>query len=274
MDRLAGAPFDIVNPNGLAFVILTIIPFLLVFFRENTLWKIIGLTVGPACLYALYLTGSRSGILGLVFIFVVFLYQSEKKIPILIALVIGGLFAVSHMQGDFKDRYLSIFSSDTKNAATAQGRLNGFLADFKVGMHKPIFGHGLGTSLEANTHYGGEYQISHCIYTETFQEIGLIGLVMFLRYVWSVLKYQSNNIRNNSNNYIVKLSKVVFILSLLNIYFGLASYGLSSYEWYFLGGLSVVINEYLRECAYEKENPPDCEVAGRGHQDIYPLRLS
>jgi hypothetical protein len=273
MERLAGAPLDVINPNGLAFVILTIIPFLLVFFRENTLWKIIGLTVGPASLYALYLTASRSGMLGFVFIFLIFLHQSKKKIPILVAMVIGGVFAVSHMQGNFKDRYLSIFYSDTKNTATAQGRTAGLLADFKVGMHKPIFGHGLGTSLEANTNYGGKYQVSHCIYTETFQEIGIVGLVIFLMYVWSIVSANYNNSKYNSNNdYIVGLSKVILLLSTMNLFFGLASYGLSSYEWYFLGGLSVIINEHLRNNA--NENTSDCEMAGWGHQNIHPLRLS
>jgi hypothetical protein len=274
MDRLAGAPFDVINPNGLAFVILSIIPFLLVFYRENKLWKIIGLTVGPASLYALYLTASRSGMLGLVFILLVFTLQSKNKIPILVAIVMIGSFAVSNMQGDFKDRYLSIIDSDTKNARTAQGRINGLLNDFKIGMHRPIFGFGLGTSLEANANFGGEAMPSHCIYTETFQEIGIVGLFLFLMYIWSIVKYQLINRKNANDNYIDNLSKVVLLLSLMNIFFGLASYGLSSYEWYFLGGLSVVINEYLGKKPNEEEYTPDCEVAGRGHQNFHPLRLS
>lgn len=248
MERLSGAPSDIINPNGLAFVILTILPFLLVLFRQNTLWKIIALAIAPSSLYALYLTGSRSGMLGLIAIMVIFIHQSRNKLLITSVMVICGLIAASSMQGNFKDRYLSIVQSDTKNAPTAESRITGIIDDLKVGLRRPIFGHGLSTSTEANANFGTRAQVSHNIYTEIFQEIGIVGLAFFLMYILAILKSNYSLSRySEDNNYFTSLSKAAFLFSGMNVFFGFASYGLSSYEWYFLGGLSIIIKSQLIE---------------------------
>jgi O-antigen ligase len=253
MNRLSGSPSDVINPNGLAFVVITILPFMLLLYRENIVWKTLGMTVGPASIYVLYLTGSRSGLLGFFFILFIFVIKSKQKITLLIFITIISMYSYVNMDDNFKDRYSSIFSSETKNARTSQGRMNALLTDFKVGMHRPIFGHGLGTSWEANTNFGIESQISHCIYTETLQEIGIVGLVFFIVYIWSILKTQLNFISINNDNFLSRLGNIVFILSLMNIFFGFASYGLSSYEWYFFGGLSVMINTSLRKSENEEK---------------------
>jgi O-antigen ligase len=247
MFRLSGAPSDTINPNGLAFVVLTILPFLIALFNESKAWKVLAVTVGPASLYALYLTGSRSGMLGFVMIFLIFLYLSKRKTLIVILMAIGGVIAVSSMHDDFKDRYLSIFKSDTSNAASVEGRIDGVISDFKVGLRKPIFGHGLGTSAEANANYGGKAQISHNIYTETFQEIGIVGLTFFLMFAWMIIKTNLDLFKHRDRSgYLAALSKAIFMFSAMTAFFGLASYGLSSYEWYLLGGLSTTIHKNLR----------------------------
>ena len=275
MYRLSGAPFDVINPNGLAFIILTILPFLMVLYRENLLWMVLALAVGPASLYALYLTGSRSGMVGLGVICLIFLYQSQKKMLVGEVLIIGGLIVVLNMTGDFRDRYLSIFDSNTANAATAQGRIDGVIDGFVVGLRRPIFGHGLGTSLEANANYGYIAQISHNIYVEVFQEIGFIGLIIFLNFIWEIFKSNFDFIQNKEkSNFLLRLSQAVFIFTGMNIFFGLASYGLSSYEWYLLGGFSVIIHELLRKVENENKSALGGALAGGGNKNLSPLRLS
>jgi O-antigen ligase len=145
------------------------------------------------------------------------------------------------MSGVFKDRYASIISKDTANTATAQGRIAGIWDDFRVGLRNPIFGHGLGTSLEANANFGTSGQLSHNIYTETFQEIGIVGLCVFLSLIYLIFKNFIAEKRDN--NYIIAIKRALFIFASMNIFFGLASYGLSSYEWYFIAGLSVIVCE-------------------------------
>jgi putative inorganic carbon (HCO3(-)) transporter len=69
MDRLAGSPFDVVNPNGLGFVIIMTLPLLHLILKPDTAVRkalLVGL-VGAMC-YALVLSASRSGMLGLIFL--------------------------------------------------------------------------------------------------------------------------------------------------------------------------------------------------------------
>lgn len=270
MDRLSGAPYDIINPNGLAFVILTILSFLLYLHRENVYWKVATLIVCPCALYALYLTGSRSGMLGFGVILVVLFMQSKHKFALLIPIMAVVIFGLTQMEGNFKDRYLSIFTSDSANAATAQGRIDGVLRDFVVGLRKPIFGHGLGTSGEANVNFGsGDGKRSHNVYTETFQEIGIVGLSLFLSLIILILKDLFRDNPNENKRFIVDLKKSLRVFCLMNIFFGLASYGLSGYAWYLLAALSVLVTENLKEGQDEKESSPHYSLARRWDSHVH-----
>jgi putative inorganic carbon (hco3(-)) transporter len=271
MNRLSGSPYDVINPNGLAFVILTILAFLLGLFRDSKLWKILALTVVPPSLYALYLTGSRSGMVGLVVLLIILLYQSKRKILIGAIMTVGSFVCFSAIQGDYRDRYLSLVESDTKNAGTVEGRITGMIDDFKVGLRRPVFGHGLGTSVEANANYGTRAQISHNIYTETFQEIGIVGLTFFTFFAWTIVITNLKFSRIGEGGFLVHLSRAVFVFSIMNLFFGLASYGLSGYEWYLIGGLSVVIHESQRKVKDEKARPIGGEMAGGWDQNFHTL---
>lgn len=248
MDRLAGAPFDTVNPNGLAFVVITVLPFLICFYRVNIYCKIFTFMVVPPALYVLMLTGSRSGFLAVILLALLLFYQSKNKKIFIIVTVIAVFLLSGVMSDSLVDRYRSIFDSDAKNAATAEGRLEGWSKDFKVGLRKPVFGHGLGTSLEANANFGSYAKPSHNLYTEIFQEIGIVGLFLFLKYVWAIIKSLNKKEADTDNNYVnfLVLVKSAFIaLTVTTLFFSFASYGLSSYEWYLIGGCAWVINNLL-----------------------------
>ena len=271
MDRLSGAPYDVINPNGLAFVVLLILPFSLYLYRENILWKMFSISVIPTSIYVLYLTGSRSGMLGLGVVMLIFILQSNKKLVLLVLIMVVSLYAFSNMEGNFKDRYISIISTDTANAATAQGRIDGIWRDFKVGLRRPIFGHGLGTSLEANANFGGYGKISHNLYAETFQEIGIVGLCTFIALIWLMFKNLLGAV--DSRGFMGNMRSALLIFAPMNVFFGLASYGLSSYEWYLLAALSLIVFEKTKEGLDEKESTSCGSLAGRGNTNIYPVRL-
>ena len=245
LNRLAGAPFDIINPNGLAFVTLTLFPFFFYLWRENVYWKIATVFIIPTSLYVLYLTGSRSGMLGFGFITVVYILKSKHKFLLFIPAILLTFWAGANMTSDFQDRYLSIFSNKSANAGTVAGRKEGVLEDFMVGMRRPIFGHGLGTSMEANAHYRGIQQRSHNLYTETFQEVGFVGLSVFLSFIYLIFKnLTKNKVVFCANSFTVKMRQPLLLFAVMNLFFSLASYGFSGYVWYLLAGMSVVVSEH------------------------------
>jgi len=245
MNRLSGAPYDIVNPNGLAFVILTVLPFY--YFFANLTWKnkIALLLTTPIFLFALNLTGSRSGMVGFVVILIGIILKSKKKFLLITIFVICGVIVFLNLTPDHQDRYLSIIDSKTKHASTAQGRIEGVKVDFEVAFRKPFVGHGLGTSREANANFGARDQIAHNLYSETAQEIGFIGVIIFLLFIKSII----TNFIETTRIFQKLESKDLFLLNFnnsmqvwlgMNILFSFASYGLSGYEWYLFAGLSVV----------------------------------
>lgn len=255
MVRLSGAPSDVVNPNGLAFVILTVIPFLHYLGPLSVPGWLGYVAVGPVCLYALSLTGSRSGMLGLAMVVVAIWFKSRRKVLVGVCVVLALVLAVPSLSDDFRDRYRSIFSANTRNAATARDRLSGIRSDLEVAMRRPFFGHGLSTSREANANFAGDDLPSHNLYTEVAQELGFVGLGIFLALMGAVVA----NVRralgklrraDTRSNLLLRLGDSVQVLLAMNLLFSFASYGLTSYEWYFLSGLSDVLQRMTSEPAH------------------------
>ncbi|TKB23956.1 O-antigen ligase family protein [Desulfopila sp. IMCC35006] len=252
MNRLSGAPYDIVNPNGLAFIVLTVIPFYYYLGNVSIKKRLMSFILIPLAIYALLLTGSRSGLIGLFVIFFGVFIKSKNKIFILALICIGIAVSNIYLGANFKDRYESIFSSDTKNAVTAEGRLEGLKQDLMVYMRKPLFGHGLGTSREANANFRGVAQPSHNLYLEVAEELGFFGLVIIIALIKSIVN-SSNEIKKTiiykfgDDNYILSLNKAMQVWLLMNIIFSFASYGLTSYEWYLFAGLSVALKVIIKD---------------------------
>lgn len=248
LDRLAGAPFDVINPNGLAFVICTTIPFL--YFLRELSWKI---WIAYACLtpifiYALMLTGSRSGMIGILIIFLGILVRSKRRIILGLSVMLVTILGFPFLSPDMQDRYLSTFGKGEKNIATAAGRQEGIMHDLDVALRRPIFGHGLGTSLEANSHFGGVYLRSHNLYAEVAQELGLVGLVIFIWFMKSIFSnfIQTNKIlsQQHMSGFLPKFVNAMQVWLMMNFVFSFASYGLSGYVWYFFAGISVVVQRF------------------------------
>jgi hypothetical protein len=159
--------------------------------------------------------------------------------------VVGVLMSMAVMDANQKDRYLSIFSSHTKNAATSEGRVSGAWLDFAVAMKRPLFGHGLGTSQEANWQVRGEGHRSHVLYFEVLQELGIIGTIIFLLFMKGIIVNFVNTAKiakaSGASRFMGGLIDGMQVWLGMNLIFSFASFGLSSYEWYFFGGISVVV---------------------------------
>jgi putative inorganic carbon (hco3(-)) transporter len=245
LDRLSGAPHDVVNPNGLAFIICTIFPLLYYVCGASWKYRLVWAFLTPPLLYALALTGSRSGVVALAAAFAAILAKSKNR---MILGIIGALVVVvgySALAPDMKDRYLSIFGEGEKNRATFEGRVEGVKGDFQVVLRRPVFGHGLGTSREANANFRGNDQLSHNLYTEVGQELGLGGLFIFLLFMGSITTNFIQASKLYSTKETVAFSRRVVdgmqVWLVMNIMSSFASYGLHNYEWYLFGGLSVVM---------------------------------
>ncbi|MDG5499012.1 O-antigen ligase family protein [Marinobacter sp. BGYM27] len=249
--RLAGAPSDVINPNGLGFIIATTVPFLhYMLFGRGKFASVLYLGLMPVLLYALILTMSRGAFLALLVVaWMVFKSSSHKLVLILVAvvIVIGGWSVMTPIQ---KDRYLSLISSDTKGAKTTDGRIHLILHEFELGFERPIVGHGLGTTPESKYHSWGRRQASHNMYGELIIELGLIGFVLFLRFIIAIYRrFRENQKRllllGDANPFLANLNKALLAVFWMYVVYSLNYYGLSQYYWYLLGGITIAFGRVM-----------------------------
>lgn len=249
LDRLGGSRYDLINPNGLAFVITSVIPFFhFIAMASSFKVKLLYFASLPVFLYALVLTASRTGIIALVVIVGGIILKSRNKLVMTLAAAVCALIIFLNLTPLQRDRYLSITESDVAGASTTQERIDFTVDTFKVAMKKPIIGYGLGTSREANANVLGHDQPAHDLYAEVWEELGIIGLVIFLAFIGSIianfrLAFQAMKVKGQTEGYLMTIRDAMVVWLFMNILFSFASYGLTSYEWYLFGGLSVVMKK-------------------------------
>lgn len=289
MSRLAGSPFDTINGNGLAFVIVTTIPLLHFVVRPNSATRVaLWAAIAGAMCYALVLSASRSGFLALVFLCLFVIWRSKHRVAWVLVAGVGAVLALASMSDLHRDRYLSIVSDQAKSSGTAEGRINGVIADFQVSLRRPLFGHGLGTSREANFHFRGTAVPSHDLYTEAAEELGYIGLALFLALLWSFLRacwraqqvVNAGPVTDDRLQFLHDVAGTLVLLVAVDLFFSFASYGLSEPYWYFLGGLSVVTARLAVKLApdsdaqkFKKDEQAKAGYRGcgaRGHAHVIP----
>lgn len=255
-NRLSGAPSDVINPNELGFVIATVIPFLHYFLLPRSFWiKIIYFCLLALLLYALILTMSRGAFLALLVVGWFVFKDSKNKVLFVSFGVMVVIAALGVMNDNQKERYLSLFSSETKQSATAEGRMTGMVNEFKLGFERPIFGFGLGTTAEAKFNTWGRSKASHNMYGEILIETGLVGLCFFLRFVWTIRKELKIglNMANSHDQFYKTLFKILNIVFWMFAVYSINYWGLSQYYWYNLAGL-VIAASFLMRASLEKEN--------------------
>jgi putative inorganic carbon (hco3(-)) transporter len=248
MDRLAGSPFDVINPNGLGFVIIMTLPLLhLILKPDTTARKVLLVALVGAMCYALVLSASRSGFLGLIFLGVLLVWGSKHRgayLTLGAVLLVASIALMTDLQ---RERYVSIFSHSAKGGATAEARITGVIDDFKVSLRRPFFGHGLGTSAEANSHFRGEDLPSHNLYTEVAEELGYVGLVLLLGLIWGFLKacwraqliVSATPMTDPRLRFLHEVAVALVVVVGVDLFFSFAAFGFSEPYWYFFGGLSV-----------------------------------
>ena len=252
LDRLAGSPYDIVNANQLAWVIVTALPFLYYLLGyAGTISKILLVCVTPPLVYALLLTGSRSGLLCLVFtVFAIVWVSENRKKAFTVAMIIFipvSIYAASQLSDDMFTRYLSLVDSTVAGADTAQGRVDGIVRGIGSISNNPLFGNGLGTSGETNHNVlGGSAQITHNLYLEILQETGLIGFTLFALTVVAMLKalkIAQANLEEQGlgrKEWLYRLILATRVWIYMDLFYSLSCFGVRSWEWYFFGGVSTL----------------------------------
>ena len=258
LDRLSSAPNDVLNPTQFAGLIVTTLPFIyfLLFKSQKRVVKLFSVFLMPVFLYALFLTGARSGLICLLVVIVtIILNEFNKKINFKMLFVSGVvlssmlLVSFTVLPDQFQERYLSIIDSGAVGADTAQGRIRALKTGFmNLFTGRIFFGYGLGTSAEANYHMSGYAVRSHSFYIETIQELGIIGFLILVKYIQAIfvsLKATKaklmHHLESRENDFFLfNLTKALHSWALMFLVYCIICFGLSSWEWYFFGAVTAL----------------------------------
>lgn len=266
MGRLSSAPWDTVNPNGYAFVIVTTFIFahFLMLSSPRRIVQIAYLASVPAMLYALDLTASRSGLVALLIAFAGIFFYSRRRGMLIAAALAVAVVGIANMSQANLDRYLSLVRSDVRGAETVDARLKGAVTEFRLWLRRPIFGTGLGTSAEARYHFTGVHRIAHNMYLETMIELGIIGFAILMSVLVAIAKRAREARRRVDSllkgggggadlTYYTQLGKALKVWFVTCVVFSLAHYGLSDYPWYLFAGLMVAYTRAVSRAAASGE---------------------
>ena len=184
-----GMTFD---PNDLAMVLVTILPLVvMLFILAGSRNKLLYGAVIAIMMFAVVLTGSRGGFLGLIavagyLLFVRFPSQNGEIRPRLsfkkIILVFSAVMALAMFSSDeYWNRIATIFNpSEDYNVTSEQGRLAIWGDGIELILQYP-YGVGVGAfSAAQGMISGGRYQTAHNTLIQVGAELGILGLLVFL----------------------------------------------------------------------------------------------
>ena len=188
------------NSNDLAGSLLIGLPFLMYVLldkKRSALIRLLCLGILGILLVVVFKTGSRSGVLALIFMaFVMFLKASagSKLKIVVVALVVGAVFpmvAGKTLMARYKTMFTTTVSSDMSDDAasavySSQARRQLVYNAIELTLRHPIFGVGLGNfanqSADLEISKGNQplWFTSHDIYLLVSSETGVVGIVLYL----------------------------------------------------------------------------------------------
>lgn len=273
--RLTGAPADVVNPNGLAFVISTC--FALTHFLwwkgDSKILKVLYLVFLPGMVYALILTGSRGGFIAFVVVFFVIFLLSKHKLILGVIAAIGAVWGWGELDDLQKDRYLSLIGQGEVYQTTADGRVDGMMNELKLGLERPVFGHGLGTTQEAKVHTWGSGHAAHNLYAEVSIEVGFIGFFIFFYMVFEFYRKLRRNMKRFKAlpsadlaraSFHYRLNEALLAIFVMYAVYSINYFGLSQEYWYIFGGLCIAFSRSLDRWFNEIQGGPGDSAIGEG----------
>ncbi|HOP08138.1 MAG TPA: O-antigen ligase family protein [candidate division Zixibacteria bacterium] len=267
--RAIGLGGSYADPNAHAATLTYAAPLIFYFMKDAAnRWQRLLLAGGSVIILAnIVLTGSRTAMVGVLFLAAVVIARSKRKFAYTAVAVVGLMIAVMLMPDQYVGRFESTtdLSSETSSAESARGRIEGLEHGFKLFLMHPITGVGAGCYLIARgTEFGVWFQ-SHNMLGELIAEGGIVGFSAFCFFTYALLitirrcrKRLKRLEKTDDNRFMSSMVEGILVSLWLLFLFGLAGHNLYRYNWFFFAAFVVVIDRELdrQEAAAEKQVEP------------------
>jgi probable O-glycosylation ligase (exosortase A-associated) len=187
--RVAGAAggfFE--NPNDLALNLAAFLPLAMMYVKRPgaALKRLLSAGIVILMLGAIVFTKSRSGLLGAVAMFGVYLIATRSLKPsVVIGLIVTAMLVVPMMPQSFWDRMASITNGDKDTTGSREERRQLMEQAWTIFLENPLTGIGAGQF----QNYGPpgqakKWRVTHNAYLQVAAELGVFGVAFFLFIVW------------------------------------------------------------------------------------------
>lgn len=208
------------DPNDLAFVMVTFMPVVYYFMKQKTGFaKIFLLTVIVMMLIAMLATASRGGVVGLIVIAAVIFKKQGKSLkqaifPLIVIIIVVKLFASTI----FWERMSTMSDlNEDYNVTAGGGRMEIWKNGLKMMARRPLTGVGANAFevAEGEFHGGmGKWNAPHNSFVQIGAELGVIGLILFVKLLTSSIKSirecRENNADGKVPNWLLDGTEVAF----------------------------------------------------------------
>jgi O-antigen ligase len=193
------------NPNDLAMILVTALPFIVYMAVRSTskVAKLVAVGGAIPVLLAIAKTGSRGALIGAGVMLAVFFFQTsiQNKFKVMVATVFAVILAALVLPSELQQRFFTVFGDDPRmiNEATVgstYSRKMLLMDSITLTLHNPIFGVGPGMFPVAQDKLArdrgepmGNWHVTHNSYTQVSSETGIPGFILFMGVI--VCAYQS-----------------------------------------------------------------------------------
>jgi len=277
--RLHGSTPMYLHPNTLSGMALGTLPFIYYLYSISKAWvKVVLVIMLIFAINIIIFTGSRAGYLAFITFISYLFIRSKFKIKYVVCALIIVMISIPMIPMDYVERFHSIFTGREIEGASYQARMEILMDAWKIFLDHPL-GVGVAAFPAVRRATFGREQDTHNLYFEVATNLGIQGLVVFLLYIFNMMKilrtiYRSadnqimelellsikeeviNNINNKIQDHINDLklihavSSAVFMFVIIRLALGF--FGMDLYEiyWWFALGLTISlynINYYAQK---------------------------
>lgn len=286
IDRAVGPDTSYGAPNSLAMTLVSTIPLVYYYLTRQTpswlrLW-IYG--VLALMMWNVILTGSRTGMAGLLFFFFLLMWQSKYKLRMMLVSAVALVCIWFVMPEQYRQRFESTTEvtptedDRTGAAMSASARIEGIKIGLQMLADRPLLGFGVGNwGYTSGTYYRpGWWGNAHTIIGQIFGEIGLLGLIAFLIWLYTLFTamarlrrfYLTRNDQFMANTALALRAMLVLLLVL-----GLGGHNMFRYSWFLISALVAAMLKVQRQELLEEQQGSEHsqEPATSVHQETAGL---
>lgn len=248
------------NGNDVALKAVSMVPLVLYFFQKerSLVKKIIFLVIFLLSIKVILMTGSRKGILMLIFGISGFItLRNPKKILkngiIGVILVIIGFITIMKVPRLYEligwriDRMIAMFKGVGEVDSSALLRKTYINIGKKVFWDSPVLGHGVANFSLINLKNTGRYTYSHNNFIEILVGLGMVGFISYYWFYFYLMKKYFKRLFKGKNSFLTNVLFINFIL-----YFGM-HYGFVSYYDFIQGMVILLLYSSLKLDNYENK---------------------